>query len=174
MDAPRSSLRPTPGQRALADALARGEAALGEGIGTVPAAVYLDPDRFAAEQRALFRSLPLLVGPSAMLPEANQAIVHDDYGSPLLLTRDGQGDAHVLANVCRHRGTRLLDSSGGPVPAARIVCPYHAWTYRADGALIGLPRADCFPGLDKADHGLRRFAGRECGGTFCLPAHDSQ
>jgi Rieske 2Fe-2S family protein len=164
MDAPTRSLRPSPGQRALAEALARGEAAMGKAIQAVPASFYVDPDRFEAEQRALFHKLPLLLAPSALVPSPNLAVAHDGYGTPLLLTRDGQGEAHVLANVCRHRGTRLLDASDEAMPAARIVCPYHAWTYRSDGSLIGLPRADCFPGIDKADHALIGFRDYECGG----------
>ena len=166
MDAPIRSLRPSPGQRALAEALARGEAAMGKGINSVPASVYIDQDRYQAEQVALFQKLPLLVGPSALVPSPNLAVAHDGYGTPLLLTRDAQGEAHVLANVCRHRGTRLLDATEEPSPASRIICPYHAWTYRADGTLIGLPRADCFPGMDKADHGLLAFRDYECGGLI--------
>jgi glycine betaine catabolism A len=164
MDAPTRSLRPSPGQRALAEALARGEAAMGQAIAAVPASVYIDPDRFAAEQNALFNKLPLLVAPSALVASPNLAVAHDGYGTPLILTRDGDGEAHVLANVCRHRGTRLLEVSEEPMPAARIVCPYHAWTYRSDGTLIGLPRAECFPGIDKAQHGLINFRDYECGG----------
>ena len=166
MDAPTRSLRPSPGQRALAEALALGQAAMGKAVAAVPASVYIDPDRYQAEQQALFHKLPLLVAPSALIPALNQAVAHDGYGSPLLLTRDGQGEAHVLANVCRHRGTRLIEASEEPMPAARIVCPYHAWTYRSDGALIGLPRADCFPGMDKAGHALLRFQDFECGGLI--------
>ena len=166
MDAPTRSLRPSPGQRALAEALARGEAAMGKAIQAVPASVYIDPGRFEAEQRALFHKLPLLVAPSALVPSPNLAVAHDGYGTPLLLTRDGEGEAHVLANVCRHRGTRLLDAGDEPMPASRIVCPYHAWTYRSDGRLIGLPRADCFPGIDKADHSLINFRDYECGGLI--------
>lgn len=166
MDAPSRSQRPSPGQRALAEALARGEAALGSAIETVPASVYIDPDRFEAEREAIFCKLPLLVAPSALVPSPNLAVAHDGYGTPILLTRDGQGEAHVLANVCRHRGTRLLDCSDEATPASRIICPYHAWTYGSDGALIGLPRADCFPGLDKADRGLIRFRDYECGGLI--------
>ena len=166
MDAPTRSLRPSPGQRALAEALARGEAATGEAVATVPTSVYVDPERFAAEQRALFQRLPLLLAPSALVPSPNLAVAHDGYGLPLVLSRDGDGQAHVLANVCRHRGTRLLEAGDEPIPAARIVCPYHAWTYRSDGRLIGLPRADCFPGLDKANHGLFEFRHHECGGLI--------
>ena len=159
--------RPTPGQLALADALVRGEASLGTAVQTLAASVYTDPDRFKAEQAALFEKLPLLIAPSALLPRNNLAVAHDGYGQPLILSRDAQAEVHVMANVCRHRGTRLLDgTSEEAVPAARIVCPYHAWTYRADGSLLGLPRADCFPGMDKDDHALMRFRDFECGGMI--------
>ena len=171
MDAPRFP-RPTSGQLALADALLRGEASLGSKVETLPASVYTDPDRYAAEQRALFHKLPLLLAPSALLPKNNVAVAHDGYGVPLILSRDAQGEAHVMANVCRHRGTRLLDGdSEDAVPAARIVCPYHAWTYRSDGSLLGLPRADCFPGMDKDAHSLMRFRDFECGGLIWF-SHD--
>ena len=165
MDAPVRSSRPTPGQLALAEQLARGEPALGRGIETLPARLYLDEKRFAREQERLFDRVPLLLGPSAMLPRPNQALAHDAYGVPLIISRDSDGKLHVLANVCRHRGTRLLEGSG-VVPASRIVCPYHAWAYRADGSLAGVPRADCFPGLDKADYGLREFPAVESGGLL--------
>jgi Rieske 2Fe-2S family protein len=161
---PRSS-KPSPGQRALADALARGDAAMGTAITRLPARNYTDSHRFAREQGSLFDRLPLLLGPSALLPSPNQAVTHDDYGVPLIISRDGDGQVHVMANVCRHRGTRLLNVAG-PVPATRIVCPYHAWAYRADGTLASLPRAECFPGLDKAAHGLTHFPSIESGGLI--------
>ena len=165
MDAlPRSS-RPSPGQLALADALARGEAAMGTQIVRLPAATYTDPAQYDREQERLFGRFPLLLGPSALLPHSNQAVIHDGYGVPLIISRDGDGHVHVLANVCRHRGTRLLDAPG-PVPATRIVCPYHAWAYRADGRLASLPRTECFPGLDNDDNGLLEFAAAEAGGLI--------
>ena len=165
MDMPRTPLRPTPGQRALADALARGEAAMGDGIETLPASVYTDPDLYQMERRKIFDRLPHLLGPSALLPDRNMAVAHDGYGTPLIVSRDSDGRAHVFANVCRHRGTRLLDSHD-VVPAKRIICPYHAWAYKPDGQLTGMPRADCFPGIDKAEHGLREFPSVEAGGLI--------
>ncbi|MGI8930888.1 MAG: aromatic ring-hydroxylating oxygenase subunit alpha [Sphingomicrobium sp.] len=165
MDMPRTPLRPTPGQRALADALARGEAALGEGIETLPASVYTDSNLFDLEQRKIFDRLPHLLGPSALLPERNMAVAHDGYGTPLIISRDAEGRAPVFANVCRHSGSRLIDGDD-VVPAKRIVCPYHAWAYKPDGELTGMPRADCFPGIDKAEHGLREFPSVEAGGLI--------
>ncbi|MEQ7873172.1 SRPBCC family protein [Sphingomonas sp. ASV193] len=171
MDFPLQPRRPTPGQRALAEALARGEAMMGEGIEQLPAATYTDPDRFAAEMR-LFRTLPQLVAPSALLPEAVSAVAHDGYGSPLLLTRGADGRAHVLANACRHRGTRLVDGDE-VVGAKRIVCPYHAWAYKPDGELSGMPRAECFPGFDRSANGLRAYPSAEIGGLLFY-AEDEQ
>lgn len=165
MDAFPTASRPTPGQLALAERLACGGEMLGDGIARLPAAVYTDEERFAAEQKRLFTRLPLVLGPSAMLPSPRTAIAHDGYGVPLIVSRDAKGQVHVLANACRHRGTRLVESSG-IVPAKRIVCPYHAWAYMPDGALAGLPRADCFPGLDKDAMGLRRFSAAESGGLI--------
>ncbi|HMG47290.1 MAG TPA: aromatic ring-hydroxylating dioxygenase subunit alpha [Allosphingosinicella sp.] len=157
--------RPTPGQLNLARILALGEPTVGEGVTTVPASVYTDPARFAAEKAKLFDRLPTVIAPSALLPEPNMAVAHDGFGMPLLLTRDKAGVAHVFWNVCRHRGTRLVEA-GEAAKCPRIVCPYHAWTYTADGALAGMPRPDTFPGLDKADHHLKALPSREAGGLI--------
>ncbi len=163
MDAPTSVLKPSAGQRALADALARGEAAIGERVLKLDSSVYTDQDRFEAERQSIFEKLPLVLGPSALLPEPKLAATHDGYGVPLLVTRDGEGRIHVMANVCRHRGTRLVES-GDVVAAKGIACPYHAWTYGPDGALKGIPRPECFPGLDKSEKSLVRFPSTESGG----------
>ncbi|MCW3798540.1 aromatic ring-hydroxylating dioxygenase subunit alpha [Sphingomonas sp. BN140010] len=165
MDAPLRSSRPTPGQRALIDRLVQGHSDAGAATATLRANLYTDPDRFVREQERLFARTPLLLGPSALLPKPNTAVTHDDYGLPLIVSRDADGRVHVLANVCRHRGTRLIET-GEVIPAARIVCPYHAWAYKPDGALAGVPRPDCFPGLDKATMPLRRFAAHESGGLI--------
>ena len=105
MDMP-TRQKPTDGQLALAHAIAAGESTMGEAITTVPASVYTDPARFAAEKAKLFDRLPQVIAPSALLPGPNSAVPHDGFGVPLLLTRDQQGQAHVFFNVCRHRGRR--------------------------------------------------------------------
>ena len=71
----------------------------------------------------------------------------------VLVLKDRDGSIRGYHNVCRHRGARLLDGSGN-CPAT-ITCPYHGWSYRQDGSLIGVPMRDTFPGLDRAAHGLR-------------------
>ena len=164
MDMP-ARQRPTEGQLALAHAVVEGRGAAGESITHVDAAAYTDSARFEREQQRLFRTLPQVIAPSALLDRPNIAVPHDGFGVPLLLTRDKAGKAHVFFNVCRHRGTRLLEGHEAQC-APRIVCPYHAWTYSLDGALCGIPRADTFPGLDKSGQNLVELPSFEAGGLI--------
>ncbi|MFT6599426.1 MAG: phenylpropionate dioxygenase-like ring-hydroxylating dioxygenase large terminal subunit [Alloalcanivorax sp.] len=132
--------------------------------GEVPVDRYLDGDRTEREL-ALLRHRPQPVAASSELPAAGAWLARDRLGIPLLLVRQEDGAVHAFLNVCRHRGARLLEEGGGD-SARAFVCPYHAWTYRLDGTLKGLPQAFGFPCLNKAESGLRRLAARERAGLI--------
>ena len=173
VDTKQPAHRPTRGMLALARDIAEGRQRDAGSATTVPASVYTDPDYWQREKAAIYDRLPQIVCPSALLPDPGMALPHDATGRPLLVTRDASGMAHVFLNVCRHRGTRLVE--GNEVQCTkRLVCPYHAWTYAVDGRLLALPRPDTFPGLDKGDYGLVELPSRETGGLIWFsPCADS-
>ena len=56
---------------------------------------------------------------------------------PLVVWRDSSGALHAFRDVCVHRGTAL---SLGCVEGDEIVCAYHGWRYRSDGACTVIPQ----------------------------------
>ena len=60
----------------------------------------------------------------------------------IMIIKGDDGKLRAFHNVCRHRGARLLDESKN---VRAIHCPYHAWTYKLDGTLIGCPDMDTYP-----------------------------
>ena len=158
-----ASRRPTEGQLALARQVGDGGTHSEAAIRTVPASVYTDPSYYERERSAIFDRMPQILCPSALIPDPGMAVPHDSTGRPLLIARDGQGHVRVFLNVCRHRGTRLVEGSEVQC-GKRLVCPYHAWTYSTDGRLLALPRPESFPGLDKGDYGLVELPSIESGG----------
>ena len=67
----------------------------------------------------------------------------EPYGTMLLdealvIWRSSDGQAHIMRDLCIHRGTAL---SLGWVADDCIVCPYHAWRYDRTGACVLIPQS---------------------------------
>lgn len=71
----------------------------------------------------------------------------------VLVMRGKDGALRAFMNVCRHRASKLLDGEGNC--PGRIRCPYHGWSYAQDGQLKAVPSEHTFPGMKKADFGLK-------------------
>jgi phenylpropionate dioxygenase-like ring-hydroxylating dioxygenase large terminal subunit len=119
---------------------------------SLPGWVYRDPEYFRVEMARLIRPSWQIVCHSSDVPGPGDWRTLDLPGESVIVIRGGDGVVRAFANVCRHRGSRLLDAEAGC--SKRLTCPYHAWTYAADGRLIGVPQREDYPGLDPARFGL--------------------
>jgi len=127
----------------------------------LPLGAYTSAEVLQREVADLFGHDWLCVGRTADLPNVGAYLTADVPWSggadrSLIVLRSDDGEVRAFDNVCVHRGARLLDGCG---TAARITCPYHAWTYRLDGSLVGAPHmADATAPDDRsfrpADHSL--------------------
>ncbi|NNL85746.1 MAG: Rieske 2Fe-2S domain-containing protein [Myxococcales bacterium] len=126
----------------LLDMIENRKTSMAESVYRNPVDDYTDPEQFEAEWKRLFRRLPLVVALSCELVEPGAYLTEDRVGLPALVIRGDDGKLRAFANVCRHRGTKLLRGCG--VTKRRISCPYHAWSYTRDGALAHVPRDGAF------------------------------
>jgi len=127
------------------------------GARTLPGAYYTSAEVFAEERERIGRRFWHCVGRAADLAQPGDYFLAEIAGESLIVVRDRGGTARALYNVCRHRGTRLCEAAEGRL-SETIQCPYHAWTYRLDGALIGAPHMQDVPGFDKREYPLHQTA----------------
>lgn len=123
---------------------------LDRGVG-VPRELYVSEPLFAAELDRIFRRSWLLAGHESELAGPGRYVTVESGDDSVIVTRTQEGTLAAFANVCRHRGARLVEAGCG-IARRRIVCPYHQWTYRLDGTLQGAPRMP--DGFDPAEHPL--------------------
>jgi carnitine monooxygenase subunit len=119
---------------------------------SLPAWTYSDPDFYAAEMERIFRPSWQVVCHDSDIPNVGDWHSIDYCGESVILVRGTDRNVRAFTNVCRHRGSRLVDGAVGC--AKKLVCPYHAWTYELDGRLTGVPDSASYPTLDKGKAGL--------------------
>ena len=112
---------------------------------SLPGWLYHDGEFLEAEKRAFLRTAPQVVCHEAEIAQPGEWRSLDYLGESAIVIRGDDGTVRAFANVCRHRGSRLVDGSGGC--AKLLTCPYHAWSYARDGRLVGLPQRSDYPGL---------------------------
>ena len=119
---------------------------------SLPGWLYHDPEYFAVEMERLVRPAWQIVCHESDIAAPGDWRTLEYLGESVIVIRGADLAVRAFANVCRHRGSRLVDGTDGC--ARRLTCPYHGWTYGADGKLVGVPHKADYPGLDPAEHGL--------------------
>lgn len=127
------------------------------GTGPVPARPYYDPAYFELEREAVFKRTWLQVGHICEVPAPGSFIRREIEvaRASILIVRGKDGVLRAFHNVCTHRGTQLVAAVSGR--QSTFSCPYHAWTYGADGSLLSAPDFDSFY-VDKVQCALKPVA----------------
>jgi choline monooxygenase len=118
---------------------------------TLPYAWYSSEEVLRRERARIFARSWQYAGRADEVAAPGSLLPVDAGGIPILVVREDNESLRAFLNVCRHRGSILVDEPGR---RETIQCPYHAWTYGLDGGLRAAPRGAELDG-DRESLGLR-------------------
>jgi len=120
---------------------------------TLPGPIFSDPEVYERELVRLFRRNWQCIGREDEIGSPGSFRTMEIAGSGVLVLRNKFGELKAFHNVCRHRGTRLVEAADG-TGLKRLLCPYHAWSYDLDGRVIGAPHMGEAERFDRKEFGL--------------------
>jgi Rieske 2Fe-2S family protein len=124
------------------------------------------PQRFYLRQEVFEADLRLLEDRWVCAGHVSEAAASGDWftaelgAQSAIVIRGEDGTLRALANVCRHRGSRVCVAPRGH--ANLFVCPYHAWSYHLDGRLRAAREMP--DGFDPTAFGLKSLPIKIVGG----------
>ncbi|QND49735.1 aromatic ring-hydroxylating dioxygenase subunit alpha [Rhizobium lusitanum] len=95
---------------------------------------YTDPDYFKLDMETIYYRDWLFIGHDCEVPRAGNYFTVQIGDYPVVIVRGRDQVIRAFHNSCRHRGSRVCSSERGS--SAKLVCPYHQWTYELDGSLL--------------------------------------
>ncbi|WP_304305848.1 aromatic ring-hydroxylating dioxygenase subunit alpha [Pseudacidovorax intermedius] len=107
--------------------------------------LYISPELFELEQEHFFANTWNYAGHDSQVPKPGDFITVDIAGRPLIVVRHTDGTVKVLMNRCAHKGSRVVNGACGNT-GKFFRCPYHAWTFKTDGAPLAIPLKNGYEG----------------------------
>jgi len=132
---------------------------------SLPQPFYCDDQVFAIDMQEIFGKEWLIAGMTCEIPAKGNFISLQIGKNPVIVVRGAEGKIHAFHNVCRHRGSRLCVTDKGKV--AKLVCPYHQWTYELDGRLL-FAGTEMGADFDMKEYGLKPFHVKTAGGYIFI------
>ena len=112
---------------------------------------YIDQDYFKLDMETIWYRDWLFVGHDCEIPRAGNYFTAQIGDYPVVIVRGKDQVIRAFHNTCRHRGHRVCTQERGA--SAKLVCPYHQWTYDLDGSLVfARQMGETF---DKSEFGLK-------------------
>jgi phenylpropionate dioxygenase-like ring-hydroxylating dioxygenase large terminal subunit len=103
----------------------------------VHGSLYYDPRIFQEELERIWYRTWVYVGHASEVPQPNDYVRKNIGPQDIVMTRGQDGEVHLLLNRCAHRANLVCEDAKGNSGSFR--CPYHGWTYRNTGELLGYP-----------------------------------
>ena len=125
---------------------------------TLPPEIYTSEEFLAFERQALFEREWCCVGVASRIPETGDWFTTTVSTEPIIVARQRDGSVAAFSAICRHRGMQVAEGEGN---SRSFRCPYHHWSYRLDGRLMGAPAMERTEGFDNDDWGLPNLAVEE-------------
>ena len=127
-------------------------------------AFYTDPDYYRVDLELIWYRDWLFAAHDCEIPKPGNYVTLQVGDYPVVIVRDRQGQVRAFHNSCRHRGSRVCASERGA--SARLVCPYHQWTYDLDGKLLFARQMG--PDFDPTKFSLKPVACETVGGYIFI------
>jgi Rieske 2Fe-2S family protein len=121
---------------------------------SLPRPFYVDPDFHRLDLEQIFHKDWLFAAHDGQLPKRGSWLTLAVGEYSIILVRSGDSEIRAFHNSCRHRGSRICTTAAGT--SARLVCPYHQWSYRLNGELAHA--RDMGAGFDGSAFGLKPVA----------------
>lgn len=139
---------------------------------TISASYYTDVEILRRERQQIFAANWWLLGPASACRDRGDYLCDTICGWPILAIRDDDNQLRAFHNVCRHRGSSLLEAGQGN--CAKLRCPYHGWLYGSNGDLLKAP-GFASDEINPAETGLISMRVTTwMGMIFVCPASDGQ
>lgn len=107
--------------------------------------LYTRPEAFATEKERIFFRTWQYAAHASQLRNPGDFVAFSICDQNLFVMRGVDDEIRAFYNVCQHRAHHLLSGVGN---TKLIVCPYHAWSYEADGRLRRAPNSNSVEGFD--------------------------
>jgi phenylpropionate dioxygenase-like ring-hydroxylating dioxygenase large terminal subunit len=137
----------------------------------VHTSLYTDAAIFEEEMERIFSSTWVWVAHASDVPEPGCFKMAYVGRQPVVVTRDREGQIHVLLNRCRHRAASVCEERKGKTVG--FVCRYHGWSYDLTGRLRGVPQPSGYgPDFNKKDFPLASLRVEEYAGMLFATLND--
>jgi Rieske 2Fe-2S family protein len=132
----------------------------------LPPRVFHDPAILRFELDNWFGMDWICVGREEEAANRGEYFLANLAGENVMVVRGADGRLRAFHNVCRHRGSTILEEPCGKV--VRIQCPYHAWTYDLEGVLQRAKHTDDLDDFEPAENSHVQVRCETSQGIVCL------